>query len=196
MRRFLFKYLLLLVFIFFELTLIAQKNHFVSLTKTDEQCEKASASVQILGATKVDSVAIEWSTGEFDKYNISDLSAANYIVHVKYIHIDSVRTLHDTIIIFRIEKIQCPLLIPRYFSPNGDGYNDFLSIGRIEYFPEFEFIVYNKSGQRVHYQYKNFTPWDGKWLGTNLPDGTYFYVVFYDKKNTSEFMKGDITILR
>jgi len=174
----------------------AQNSHYVQVIATPEECTKGSASIKIFGGTHVDSVIINWSTGDSAVYSINNLDAAPYAVQVKYVHTDTIITRHDTLIPFQIEKKLCPLDVPRYFSPNGDGYNDFFTVSRIENYPYFELIIYNRSGQRVHHQEKEFMPWDGTWIGTGLPDGTYYYVIFYDKKNASSFMKGDVTILR
>jgi gliding motility-associated-like protein len=190
-----------LYFLLFFLTglsqvFLAQYHPHVKLDHTNEECNKASALIRIEGFGNRDSTQIIWSSGQTNVNTVENLDAGDYSVHVRFVFKDSLRHVKDTVINFTVEKELCPLLIPRYFSPNGDGYNDELSIIHIENYPEFEFIVYNKLGQRVHYQQRSYVPWDGKWLGTGLPDGTYYFVLFYNKKNTSEFVKGDLTILR
>jgi hypothetical protein len=48
----------------------------------------------------------------------------------------------------------------------------------------------------VHSQKGTYTPWDGKWNGINVLDGTYYYVFYYDGGNKHDLVKGDVTILR
>jgi gliding motility-associated-like protein len=173
------------------------QNHQLSLQLVPEQCTPGGAILNISDITSHDSIGLSWSSGQKDIIQANNLSAGNYQVHVKIVtKKDSVRHVRDTTLAFNIEKEPCPVIVPKYFSPNDDGYNDLLTIGYIENYPEFELIIYNKWGQRVHHQQKTYIPWDGKWLGSNLPDGTYYLVLFYKKGDNGNLYKSDITILR
>ena len=71
------------------------------------------------------------------------------------------------------------------FSPNGDGMNDRFVIKGIENYPNNQVYIYNRWGVEVYKTkgYTNDNGWDGSWIGTYLPDGTYFIViVFNDEK--------------
>jgi len=63
------------------------------------------------------------------------------------------------------------------FSPNGDQINDYLRIEGLDKYPKHELTVFNRWGNVVlnTKDYKN--DWYGEWLGEDLPDGTYFYVI-------------------
>lgn len=162
-----------------------------------EVCEKGAASLDIEGIKSSDSVFVNWSTGEKNIIAINNLTKGDHNVHVRVKRKNNTAFLYkDTLINYVIEKVECGVNVPRFFSPNDDLYNDVLSIGNVQYHPDFEFEVFNKWGQRVHHQKQSFTPWDGKWLGVNLPDGTYYYVFFFKSTDRSKFAKGDITILR
>jgi gliding motility-associated-like protein len=172
----------------------SQGLHFFVHT-TPEVCQKGKARFEVTG--HYDSLNYHWSTGQVNIPSINNLDAGDYWLTARVVYKeDTVKRSKDTTLIFKIEKELCPLLIPKYFSPNGDGYNDLFTIGNIESFPNFELLIYNKWGQRVHYQKGSFIPWDGKWLGSDLADGAYYYVLYYNKDNTSEFLKDDVTILR
>ena len=184
------------VLILISLNSYAQKSRQVWLDKKPEDCSDGSALVRLDGTYPPDTLNIWWSTGEKDLRHVNGLKAGDYHVRVRLVNKDSLVFVKDTTIWFSIEKVPCPLMVPKYFSPNDDNYNDTFTIGYIERYPEFELFIYNKSGQRVHHQKDTYQPWDGKWLGMELPDGTYYFVLFYNKKNQSEFLSGDITILR
>jgi len=69
------------------------------------------------------------------------------------------------------------LLIFNAFSPNQDGSNDFFFIRGIENFPGNELRIFSRWGLRV-FETKNYkNNWDGKYRGSDLPDGTYFYLL-------------------
>ena len=48
----------------------------------------------------------------------------------------------------------------------------------------------------MHSQKGTYTPWDGKWNGIHVPDGTYYYVFYYDGGHKNKHVKGDVTVLR
>ncbi|WP_262249498.1 T9SS type B sorting domain-containing protein, partial [Parapedobacter soli] len=74
-----------------------------------------------------------------------------------------------------------PVRIHQAVSPNGDGINEFLMIEGIRDYPENRVTIFNKNGTIVYEVngYDNGTrSFTGKGSGsTNLPAGTYFYIV-------------------
>jgi gliding motility-associated-like protein len=83
-----------------------------------------------------------------------------------------------------LDPDECDVRIPEGFSPNGDGVDDFFVIQN----PNGKSInlqVYNRWGNIVFEadQYQN--DWNGRAnkgivIGTDLPDGTYFYLISVD----------------
>jgi gliding motility-associated-like protein len=158
---------------------------------------KANASLSIEGTSSESVKSIVWSSGEINTKQVSGLSAGNYSVKIQIENvIDSVLITKDTTLSFFIEKEMCPVSIDKYFSPNDDGYHDFMGVSNTYYYPNFELTIFNKWGQQVHSQKKEYTPWNGKWNGIDLPDGTYYYVFFYDSSQKTKLLKGDVTIIR
>ena len=62
------------------------------------------------------------------------------------------------------------------FSPNRDNVNDNFVIEGIENYPNNTLYIYNRWGNNILTvkDYKN--DWQGTWNGTNVTDGTYFYI--------------------
>jgi gliding motility-associated-like protein len=81
---------------------------------------------------------------------------------------------------FPIPKMKCP----NAFSPNGDGINDILLQGR-------KITVFDRT-EKILYQ--GWDGWDGTLNGRQMPEGTYFYIIF-DKDN-KVYCKTPVTILR
>jgi gliding motility-associated-like protein len=85
--------------------------------------------------------------------------------------------------------------IPNTFTPNGDGYNDFWEIELLPEFTQAVLEVYNTAGTLVYRSIGYNKPWDGKYKGSYLPAGTYYYVVDLKVLNASK-LSGYVTIIR
>lgn len=92
-----------------------------------------------------------------------------------------------------IETINVDILKrPNVFTPNGDGYNDYLVFENIESFPKNRLIIINSNGVKVFEQNQYNNSWDGN----NVPDGTYFYILEVNNGQKTVSMYGNIQILR
>ncbi len=97
-----------------------------------------------------------------------------------------------------------PFLPTNSFTPNGDGVNDLLVFqGLWPAYPDNELIVFNRWGERVLNEvgYKN--DWDGylrnakrDFLGDEVPDGTYFWVLKVSRDGLSRDFKGFVVLKR
>ncbi|TKC65240.1 T9SS type B sorting domain-containing protein [Pedobacter hiemivivus] len=79
-------------------------------------------------------------------------------------------------------------------SPNGDGYNDKWLIDNLDYYPNNEVKIFDRSGRQIYSKKSYDNSWDGMLNGAVLEEGTYFYVI--DFGNGSPKLKGFITIVR
>ena len=84
---------------------------------------------------------------------------------------------------------------PTAFSPNNDGINDTYAPGGIG-INYYEMSIFNRWGEKV-YQTDNSTPWDGKYMGTDVMEGMYA-VTFKvrDFKGRWHFLKTSFLLLR
>ncbi len=94
----------------------------------------------------------------------------------------------------------CPLPEPNeVITPNGDGRNDFFVISFLQYYPNNDIYIFDRWGQRVYHKknYDNVDGWDAKYLGTNMPVSTYYYVVkIYLEKSDDIVLKGPLSVFR
>ena len=81
------------------------------------------------------------------------------------------------------------IIIPNVFSPNSDGHNDALVFEGAQFYPNTSLSVFNRWGQEVYAS----TNYKNTWRGTDMPDGTYFYVL---KLITGKEYTGNVTLLR
>ncbi len=80
------------------------------------------------------------------------------------------------------------------FTPNGDGANDYFYVGNIGLYPNNTLQIYNRYGQLIYNETSYNNDWDGKYLGTELPCGTYFYIL--DTHDKPGKFKGEVTLIR
>jgi gliding motility-associated-like protein len=99
-----------------------------------------------------------------------------------------------------VRTVTISAALPRtenFFSPNGDGNNDTWTIASIDYYPNNRVVVFNRFGQRVFGTKDYQNDWDGKQLGQDLPEGTYYFVFYHDVDDDSKgFQKGFVEIIR
>ena len=86
--------------------------------------------------------------------------------------------------------------MPNYFTPNGDGNGDGIGpdCGALAY-KNLTFDIFDRYG-RVVAKYRVGEKWDGKYNGSELPTGDYWYVLkLNDEKDAREFV-GHFTLYR
>ena len=83
-----------------------------------------------------------------------------------------------------------PITVPNVFTPNGDGYNQYFFIPKIELYEDAELNVVDRWGKSVYKSngYKN------DWDGDDLSTGVYYYVLDLKKRNT--VIKGIVNIVK
>lgn len=84
------------------------------------------------------------------------------------------------------------LSFPNVFSPNGDGKNEKFIIGGLEKYPGSKLQIFNRWGGQVYRSndYRN------DWNGSNLNEGTYYYILEANKPDGVKVIKGWILIVR
>ncbi len=80
------------------------------------------------------------------------------------------------------------------FSPNGDGTNDFLIVNDIQEYTNNSIEIYDRYGNQIFATKGYDNTWDGTRNNTDVPKGTYFYIL--DLGDGSEIRKGWIQIIR
>ncbi len=91
----------------------------------------------------------------------------------------------------------CP--VPTVITPNDDGSNDLLVIPCLTGKEESEIIIFNEWGSKVFQAkpYNSTNWWNGTYQNQPVPDGTYYYIFFEDRKDaTKAGQKGYITVFR
>jgi len=84
------------------------------------------------------------------------------------------------------------LMYPKFFTPNGDSYNDTWKIKFSQKEPHLKIAIFDRYGKLLKTM-NSFESWDGKLNGRDLPSDDYWFVV--SRKNGKEF-KGHFAMKR
>ncbi len=86
--------------------------------------------------------------------------------------------------------------VPQIFSPNNDGVNDVL-LAYGDDITKFQFVIYNRWGQKVFESNDPSVGWDGRHNGADAQPGVYVYIVSAEIEDIGPVSnKGDITLVR
>lgn len=144
----------------------------------------------ILGATATGGygpLTYTWDNGAGvgDTVIVAPLVTTSYTVTV-------IDTCGNSVTSSAIEIIvQCDILVPNVFTPNGDGVNDYFYILNMDQYPNSTVIVFNRWGKKVY----ESTNYQNNWNGDGASDGTYYYIVKPSDPDIDE-RHGHVTILR
>ena len=180
-----------LIFIFLFVIssqLFSQSSSFSYTIKTTPySCIAGTAKIIASGGTSP--YYFNWSNGFHGEFQ-ENMGPGDYNVTIVQAN------GKDTTVTVKIEEQKCLVSFDETFSPNGDGINDTWNANKWNYFPDFRLYIYNRWGQLVHHQAMEFTPWDGKQNGIDLPVGAYYYIFYYSADNSKDFEKGSIVLMR
>jgi gliding motility-associated-like protein len=95
-----------------------------------------------------------------------------------------------------IPPIEPVVIIPSVFTPNIDGHNDQFNISGIG-ITALHFKIFNRWGELIFETNQLNEGWNGRTTsGTEVPEGTYFYITTITTTNGEETHHGSITLIR
>ena len=82
--------------------------------------------------------------------------------------------------------------VPNLISPNGDGKNDYWEIRALEMYPEAHIKIFDRYGKIfVDRPLTADFRWDGKYMGSPVPSGDYWYIITVEEGKT---ITGHLTV--
>jgi len=148
----------------------------ISVFTTPVSCwnqQDGTATAVIQGG--VEPVSVEWNDSKNQKTHIAvGLSEETYVVTVTDDLGCNISAEAE------VEVNEGCFFIASVLTPNGDGANDFWTVGGLEHFPRSSVQVFDRWGQLLFESKQYPNPWDGTFNGKKLPLADYYYVITYD----------------
>ena len=86
------------------------------------------------------------------------------------------------------------VIVPKYFTPNNDGQNDYWEVKGLINYPLAEVILFDRYGKLITLLNSYNRTWDGTFNKKSLPASDYWYVIKLD--NDSPELKGHFSLKR
>ncbi len=130
-------------------------------------------------------------SGSSKSHTFTDLEAGIYTIYVR--DVDGC--------LYAIQENVLLVKFPRYFTPNGDGINDYWKLyGPInDYYSSAELVVYDRYGNLLYTMnfIENNLGWDGTFNNKKLPATDYWYKIIFKDFNDNTFeKKGHFSLTR
>jgi gliding motility-associated-like protein len=85
---------------------------------------------------------------------------------------------------------------PKFFTPNGDGYNDIWNINTLSLQKESKIYIYDRYGKLLQQLFPFNGGWDGKYNNRELLSDDYWFVVEYEYNNIPRQFKSHFSLKR
>ncbi|HMI06508.1 MAG TPA: choice-of-anchor L domain-containing protein [Flavobacterium sp.] len=177
-----------------------------TITVTENGCSATKTFIVINpDAPEITSIDIQDLTANDNTVLIHYTGVGNYEFSLDGIHFQdspyfsSVATGEYTVIMrdkfgcgSTSEKIYV-INYPRYFTPNGDGINDYWNIPSLQLQPNATVNVFDRYGKLISRFKGNAKGWDGKLNSKDLPSSDYWFVITLE---SGKVIKGHFTLKR
>lgn len=151
----------------------------LSITVNDFNFNQNSATVNYQGPGSYE-FSLDNATFQSSP-TFTNLEPGEYIVYVK-----------DTKGCATVNKTFFVLDYPRFFTPNGDGYNDVWRIPYLSRYPNAKVAIFDRYGKLLYF-FKGGGGWNGVYNGQDLPSTDYWFTITFD---TGRVVKGHFSMLR
>lgn len=82
---------------------------------------------------------------------------------------------------------------PKFFTPNGDGFNDYWRISQLsQIYPEAQVEVFDRYGKFLYQFTAQETGWDGTFNSRKLPASDYWFVL----RLSNRTVRGHFSLLK
>ena len=85
---------------------------------------------------------------------------------------------------------------PKFFSPNGDGNNDFWNVVGLEGQPASVIYIFDRYGKLLKQINPTSDGWDGFYIGAEMPASDYWFTIEYTEQSEIKLFKSHFSLIR
>lgn len=192
---------------------VSKGKHIVNVTHKEYGCTDAPIEVMIEEYVPITFSVIETNINEYTviasggdpsyeySFDSDDDFSTNNILDLK-----STRETRDYVFYVRDQR-GCvveqtifleflDIVIPDFFTPQGDGTNDTWYPINIEIYPQITVKIFDRYQRLIASYQGNTKSWDGLYKSKPLPSGDYWYVVRLNEAVDNREFKGNFSLVR
>ncbi|MFT7251294.1 MAG: gliding motility-associated-like protein [Flavobacterium sp.] len=85
---------------------------------------------------------------------------------------------------------------PHFFTPNGDGINDYWTINGLNNLKKVKIFIFDRYGKLIKQILPNSSVWDGTFNGYSLPADDYWFSINFEENNIPRTFKAHFSLSR
>ncbi|WP_269224520.1 T9SS type B sorting domain-containing protein [Flavobacterium sp. IMCC34518] len=85
---------------------------------------------------------------------------------------------------------------PKFFSPNGDGHNDFWNVVGLDGQPASVIYIFDRYGKLLKQINPTSDGWDGFYIGAEMPATDYWFTIEYTEQSQIKLFKSHFSLIR
>lgn len=165
-------------------TVLSSEPAIVSYTMTDDFSDNMVITVQAEGVGG--DYEYQLDGGEFQNSpTFYDVSSGTHVVTVRDKNGCGISTSQALVINY-----------PKFFTPNGDGYNDTWNITDLKTKDKAIIYIFDRYGKLLNEIRPNGAGWDGTFSGQTMPSTDYWFTVNYEEKGVAKEFKAHFAMKR
>lgn len=184
-------------------------NYFVVATSLQTNCA-SEPKVSTVGTSQpaLATVRVEYSFQDNIKIIVTTVGKGNYVYQLGNNNVQSSNVFENVlpgthqIIVYDTNGCNPVTLeaivldYSRFFTPNGDGFNDTWHIKGIAGQPEAKVFLFDRYGKFIKQLIPGGEGWNGKHNGQDLPSTDYWFTVFYKENGENKEFRSHFSLKR
>lgn len=85
---------------------------------------------------------------------------------------------------------------PKFFTPNGDGYNDTWNIKDLDKQLNSKIRIFDRFGKLIREIFPSGTGWDGTYNQNDMPSTDYWFIIYYNESNQNKEFRAHFSLKR
>jgi len=160
-------------------------TNYLETVITDVEVQQFTASSNSISISVSGSGPWQYSLDDFiyqDEPVFRNLLPGYYTIYVRDMNGCAITTADATIV-----------AAPNFFTPNGDGFNDFWQVIAIETEPDARIFIFDRFGKLLKQLSPTGIGWDGTYNGNPMPSSDYWFRV---ELNDGRMFRGHFSLKR